>query len=63
MPEAVFERYKEALKRGHVALQRGRLQEALQEYRAAAGRMAGGRKRWSFSPAWSTPADPIASET
>lgn len=36
MPEPVFERYKEALKRGHLALQRGRHQEALREYRSAA---------------------------
>jgi tetratricopeptide (TPR) repeat protein len=35
MPEDVFERYKEALKDGHVAVLRGRLEEAIAHYRRA----------------------------
>jgi tetratricopeptide (TPR) repeat protein len=35
--EALYERYKEALRRGHVAAQRGRLDEALDAYGEAAG--------------------------
>ena len=37
MTEALYERYKEALRRGHVAAQRGRLDEALDAYGEAAG--------------------------
>jgi tetratricopeptide (TPR) repeat protein len=40
--EAVFERYKEALKQGHVAAFRGKPREALEHYREAA-RLAGHR--------------------
>lgn len=36
MTEALYERYKEALRRGHVAVQRGRLDEALDAYGDAA---------------------------
>jgi tetratricopeptide (TPR) repeat protein len=36
MTEALYERYKEALRRGHVAAQRGRLDEALDAYGEAA---------------------------
>ncbi len=36
MTEALYERYKEALRRGHVAAQRGRLDEALDAYGDAA---------------------------
>lgn len=36
MSEALFERYKEALRRGHVASQRGRFDEALDAYTEAA---------------------------
>ena len=32
MTEALYERYKDALRRGHVAAQRGRLEEALDAY-------------------------------
>ena len=39
MSEALYERYKEALRRGHVAAQRGRLDEALDAY-GEAGRLA-----------------------
>lgn len=35
MPDDVFERYKEALKDGHVAVLRGRLEEAIGHYRRA----------------------------
>jgi tetratricopeptide (TPR) repeat protein len=37
MTEALYERYKDALRRGHVAAQRGRLDEALDAYGEAAG--------------------------
>ena len=36
MTEALYERYKDALRRGHVAVQRGRLDEALDAYGEAA---------------------------
>ena len=36
MADPIYERYKEALKQGHVAVLRGRLEEALEHYRAAA---------------------------
>ena len=36
MTEALYERYKEALRRGHIAAQRGRLEEALDAYGEAA---------------------------
>jgi tetratricopeptide (TPR) repeat protein len=36
MTEALYERYKDALRRGHVATQRGRLEEALDAYGEAA---------------------------
>lgn len=36
MPDRIFERYKEALKAGHVAVLRGRLEEALAQYQLAA---------------------------
>ncbi len=42
MTEAVFERYKEALKQGHVATYRGRPKEALAHYQEAA-KLAGHR--------------------
>src|SRR4051812_37159167 len=42
MSEPVFERYKEALKQGHVATFKGRPREALQHYQEAA-RLAGHR--------------------
>ncbi len=42
MSEAVFERYKEALKQGHVAAFRGKPRDALEHYREAA-RLAGHR--------------------
>ncbi len=35
MSDPLFERYKEALKAGHVAVLRGRLEEALDHYRRA----------------------------
>ena len=35
MSEALYERYKDALRRGHIAAQRGRPEEALTAYRAA----------------------------
>ena len=37
MADPIYERYKEALKQGHVAVLRGRLEEAIEHYRAAAG--------------------------
>ena len=40
MTKALYERYKDALRRGHVAVQRGRLDEALDAYGEAA-RVAG----------------------
>ena len=42
MTDPVFERYKEALKRGHVAVFRGRPKEALASYQEAA-RLVGHR--------------------
>ena len=36
MPDPIFERYKEALKAGHVAVLRGRSDEAIAHYREAA---------------------------
>ena len=51
MTEALYERYKEALRRGHVAAQRGRLDEALDAY-GEAGRVARTvPSRWSASAA------------
>ena len=37
MSDPLYERYKEALRAGHVAVLRGRLDEAIEAYRAAAG--------------------------
>src|SRR5690242_14619463 len=37
MPDPVFERYKEALKKGHAAVFKGQLKEALARYQEAAG--------------------------
>ena len=37
MSDAVYERYKEALRRGHVAAERGRFDAALAAYANAAG--------------------------
>ena len=49
MTEALYERYKEALRRGHVAAQRGRLDEALDAYGEAARVARTVPSRWSAS--------------
>ena len=60
MSDALYERYKDALRRGHVAALRGRLDEALAAYREAARHRAGPgpavrRPRAASWPGWAAP--------